>query len=122
MANFPNRNLNQTAVYWASPVPDGYGGFTWDDPIEIDCRWVNSTKVILTRAVRGGGGEEIICQAEVQVNQDLDEQGMLYLGSLDDLDSGEEADPVTISTAYTIKRFDKVPTIKGNRFFRKAYL
>lgn len=117
MASFPNRNLNQTAVYWASPIKDGYGGYTWSDPVEIDCRWVNSTRLITA-----SNGEEIVCRAEVQVKQDLDEQGMLYLGDLDDLDSSEEADPRTISVAYQIKRFDKVPTIKGNKFFRKAYL
>jgi len=79
MATFPNRNLNQTAVYWASPMPDGYGGFTWDDPVEIDCRWEGSTKLI-----KRANGEQIACMAEVQINQDVEENGMLYLGDLDE--------------------------------------
>lgn len=114
---FPERNLNQTAVYWGSPVPDGYGGRTYDDPVEIPCRWVNTTEVITD-----GKGNEIVCRAEVQVSQDLDEQGTLYLGTLEDLDSDEEADPTKILGAYRIKRFDKTPTIKGTSFYRKAYL
>lgn len=114
---FPNRNLNQTAVYWANPVKDGSGGFTWDAPVEISCRWVVSTKVITI-----ANGKEIVTRAEVQVEQDVDEQGMLYLGSLDDLDSSQEAGPEDVAGAHEIRRFDKTPTMSGTSFFRKAYL
>jgi len=117
MADFPNKQLNQTAVYWASPTQDGYGGFTWSSPVEIDCRWQNSTKVITT-----GNGDEIVCKAIVYVNQDVDEEGMLYLGDLDDLDSGQEADPMTVDGAYKILRFDKSPTVRGDAYLRKVYL
>lgn len=117
---FPARNLNQTAVYWGSPTDDGYGGFAYADPVEVSCRWVDSTRVVTDRT-----GKEIVCRAEVQVSQDLDEQGMLYLGTLDDLDSSEEADPMALESgrmAYEIKRFDKVPSMKGTHYFRMAYL
>jgi len=114
---FPDNHLHQTAVYWGSPTDDGYGGYTWGDPVEIDCRWIDSARV-----VTDGKGREIVCRAEVQVGQDLDEDGMLYLGELDDLDSAQEDDPRTVDGAYSIKRFDKVPTIKGTAYYRKAYL
>ncbi|MEE9356489.1 MAG: hypothetical protein V3U75_12940 [Methylococcaceae bacterium] len=117
MTAFTERNLNQTAVYWATPTPDGSGGHTWAAPVEIDCRWEASTKLI-----RAANGEEIVCMAEVQVNQDLDQNGMLYLGDLDDLSVAQKADPMTVEGAYHIRRFDKVPAIKGAAFFRKAYL
>lgn len=117
MANFPNRNLNQKAVYWGNPQPSGYGGLTYDEPIEIDCRWVDSAQIITDAK-----GNEIVCRATVQVNRDLDEEGLLYLGELEDLDSSEEADPQTISKAYSIKRFDKTPNIKATSYFRMAYL
>jgi hypothetical protein len=117
MAQFPERNLSQKAVYWGNPTPDGYGGFSYDDPVEIDCRWVNTNEVVVDAK-----GDEIVCHATVQVKQDLDEQGLLYLGELDDLDSAEEDNPRTVLGAYSIKRFDKIPTIKGTRFYRRAYL
>lgn len=117
MADFPDENLNQTAVYWGNPQPDGTGGFTYDDPVEVDCRWVSSIEVITA-----ANGDQIVCRARVQVGQDLDEQGKLYLGELDDLDSSEEADPTIVDGAYIIKRFDKIPTIRGDKFYRKAYL
>ena len=116
MSNFPQRQLNQKAVYWGAPISDGYGGFSWADPVEIDCRWSDSARVITTH-----DGSELVCRAEVQVAQDLDEQGMLLLGVLEDLESGDYNDPVN-AEAWAIVRFDKVPTIKGDKFFRKAYM
>jgi hypothetical protein len=117
MTAFPNNNLNQTAVYWGNPINDGYGTFTFDDPVEIACRWEDSNKLI-----RQSNGEQKLSMAEVQVSQDLDENGILFLGDLDDLTAAQEADPASISSAYVIMRFDKIPTLKGTKFFRKAYL
>ena len=56
------------------------------------------------------------------MKQDLDEGGILYLGNLTDLTVGQKADPMTIDTAYKIKRFEKIITIKSRRYFRKVYL
>lgn len=118
---FPNDNLNQTAVYWANPVKDGYGKFTFDDPIEIDCRWIEKTKLIMNK-----NGDQINSFAQVQVNRDMKEQEMLFLGTLDDLDSSEEEDPQeidnSIGRAYSIKRFVKIPSIDNQRIYRKVYL
>jgi hypothetical protein len=116
MTNFPDRNLNQTAVYWGNPITNGRGGFTWDDPVEIVCRWSDSGKML-----ESADGKQFVAISEVQVNQDLDVDGMLLLLSLDDLDSGNYDDPVNAG-AISIKQFDKIPTIKANRFYRKAYL
>lgn len=117
MATFPNRNMKQKCVYWGNPTDNGYGGYTYDDPVELPCRWVGSTKVITDSK-----GQQVVCRAEVQVEQDVDENGLLYLGNLNDLDSAEEETPTSVERAYLIKRFDKVPTIRGDKFYRKAYL
>jgi len=120
MARFPERHLNQTAVYWGSPTKNGQGGYTYDDPVEIDCRWLNRTKVI--QGTMGQPGKEVISVAQVRVDQDVDLNGYLYLGELTDLDAGERSDPSTVSTSFIIKQFDKIPTIKGDLYFRKVYL
>ena len=114
---FPNNNLRQTAVYWGNPTEDGYGNYTYDDPVEITCRWGEVTEVLT-----GPQGEELVSQAKVQVKQDLDENGLLFLGDLDDLSAAEEADPTTVEAAYRILKVDKVPTIHGRAFFRRAWL
>ena len=118
--NIIQRACVQTAVYWGDPADDGYGGKTFGNgyPVEIDCRWEDTVQV-----VRDARGNEIICRALVFVTEDLDEQGYLYLGSLDDLDSSEEGDPMTVDGAYSIKRFDETPALYSTtEFVRKAYL
>lgn len=117
MTTFPDRNLNQTAVYWASPATTGYGGLTWDTPIEVPCRWIAKVQLVVAQ-----NGEQFVSQAAVQVNQDVDIQGILFLGVLNDLTAAQKADPRLATTAYTIKAFGKVPTIKADGFFKKAYL
>ena len=108
----------QTAVYWENPQPDGYGGMDYDDPIEISCRWDGSTQRITNNE-----GEEIVSRAEVLVTQDLDDNGMLYLGTLDDLDSSQQNDPASVPGAHRIQKIDKNPLFRSaSEFVRVAYL
>ena len=118
LENFISRLCVQTAVYWGSPVDDGYGGMTFADPVEISCRWEDTLEVI-----SDAKGNEVVSRSAIYVTQDVDERGYLYLGTLDDLDSGEEADPITIEKAYEIKRFEKIPALRRtDDFLRKVYL
>jgi len=121
--NIIQRICVQTAVYWGAPEDDGYGGKDFDSiyPIEIACRWEEKTELISRIGARLG--EELISNAQVSVTQDVDEQGYLYLGTLDNLDSDQEANPETIDDAYSIKKFEKIPSLGStNEFVRKAYL
>lgn len=115
MTNFTVRNLKQKAVYWGDPRTDGHGGYTYADPVEIDCRWVDSG-VLITDSK----GVNHVSQAEVQVDQDLDIEGMLKLSLLVDIDSADWNNPEK-SGAVRIKRFDKTPTMNGRYHFMKAY-
>ena len=118
MESFITRLCVQTAVYWGTPVEDGYGGKTFADPVEIACRWEDTLEVVSDMY-----GNEIIVKSAIYVTQDVDEEGYLYLGTLDDLDSAEEVDPTTVEGAHIIKRFDKVPMLRTtNEFLRKVYL
>lgn len=119
------RTCKQTAVYWAAPVPDGYGGLTHNDPVEIACRWQKKTEVV---SMLGGGrkGEELVSNAQVFTTQDVVEEGYLFLGDLDDLadlSSSADDDPEDIDGAYKIVKFEKVPAVGSTtEFIRKAYL
>ena len=117
----------QTAVYWAPAVSDGYGGMVFAEPVEIDCRWDIKSKLITTGAgssvTTNPVGEQIISTAEVLVMQDLQVQGYLFLGTLDDLDSDQLLDPRKKEGSYKILRFDKIPMVMSTtEFVRKAYL
>jgi hypothetical protein len=114
---FPNNQLNQMCVYWGSPVNDGYGSYTYSDPIELKCRWIEGTELI-----RNSEGNEIVSTTQVVVSQDVEENGYLYLGSLDDLDSDEGDNPKLVDSAFPIIKFHKTPTLKGNVFYREVYL
>jgi len=108
----------QTAVYWGAPVNDGYGGYTYSTPVEIAVRWEGSTKVITTTK-----GTEYVSRAEVIVNQDVDEEGYLHLGTLSDLTEAQKADPKLVNSAWKIMKFDKIPMIfKDDEFVRKVFL
>jgi len=120
-----NRSFSQRAVYWGSPQEDGYGGKTFADPIELACRWEDMHQIVTDNK-----GTEITSRALVFLPQDVDEEGYLYLGTLDDLydmnsesSAGGIPNPATIDTAYIIKRFQKTPALGSTTvFLRTAYL
>ena len=128
--NFISKSLNQTVVYWGSSVSNGRGGYTYDPPVEIACRWEERSEVRSS-----DDGEEYISKAVVYLEDDVVKNGMLYLGTLQDiidLDAGDSADsagtvyllaPHDIDNAYLIKDFEKTPALNSTtEFMRKAYL
>jgi hypothetical protein len=122
LSSILNKFCNQTAVYWGNPVSDHHGGFTFDAPIELTppdngVRWEKVEQLISDK-----DGSEITSRGTVYCLQDLDEEGMLYLGTLDDIDSDQAENPKSIEDAYYIKRFQKTPDLKGTGFLRKAFL
>lgn len=120
------RTCKQVCVYWGNPTNDGEGGKTFDDPVELYCRWEE-----LSQVVTDNKGAEITSRAVVYLLQDVDEEGMLYLGTLEDLyddyatdsSAGEVENPIGIEGAYVIKRFEKLPVLGSTtEFSRRVYL
>jgi len=112
------KNCTQTAVYWRNPVDDHYGGKTFDDPIEIKCRWEDKKQVI-----QNPDGTSMISRAVVIVLQDVDYEGLLYLTTLSSLTTSQKANPREIEDICIIKRFEKTPELgSSTNFYRKAFL
>lgn len=108
----------QIAVYWPNPIPDGYGQNVFSAPIEIKCRWQESTEEITKN-----DGDTIVSMAVVYVLQDVIEEGVLFLGTLSDLTTAQKTNPKLQPLAFIVQRFDKSPVLKStNEFLRKAYL
>lgn len=111
----------QDCVYWGNPIDDGYGGFTFDDPVEIKCRWEDKQEVMLYVS-----GKEFTTNASVLLTQDVANEGYLWLGTLVELNAIPNVvitKPITIPQAYIIRRFDKIPMVrKTDEFVRTAYL
>jgi len=115
--SFMARRYIDTAVYWGTPVADAWGKLQYADPIEIKCFWVEERKVVADKA-----GRDTVSMATIYVLIDLDDSGMLFHGTLDDLSAGEELDPLSVIGIYEIKAFVKMPGIDNKSFNRKAYL
>lgn len=115
---FIKRVCVQTAVYWGTPINDGQGGKTFAAPVEIKCRWKDTTEV-----TTGKAGKEIISKAKVLVTQTLDEEGYLYLGTILEISVPNLQTPAIIVGAFEIKRFTKVPEFRSMiNFVQNAYL
>ena len=117
----------QTAVYWGSPNENGSGGKIYADPVEIKCRWEDKVQLV-TELGTTKTGEAVISKAEVLVTQELDYQGYLYLGTLDELydsatSSGVYLNPKEIDGACEIISRDKIPLFRSStKFVHKVYL
>lgn len=111
------RTFPDTAVYWGNPQADGYGGQTYDDPIEIPCRWEQVSLVEVSIK-----GKQVMARHEVYTDQDVDEEGVLFKGLLTDFDESAYSTPLAIPGAESIIRFNKIPNVRGTKFLRKAYL
>jgi len=105
----------QTAVWWArSASVDRFGKYTYDEPVEIKCRW--DTKGV---EFRDNKGQTVMSDSTVYPDRVLVVGDMLMEG---DLESDTASDPTTETTAYEIKRFDKTPNIKNTETLYTAYL
>ncbi len=113
--------LNQTAVYWGIPEPDGFGGFTFANPVEVKVRWTVKQDKFLTSHGIGNGVEEILSRVVALSDTDFDMNGKMALMSLTDLDSNSLPEDDNIQ-ALTIMGFEKIPNKKATQFLRKVYL
>lgn len=123
IADFIASKCVQICVYWGDPVEDGYGGKTFAAPIELDCRWEDKSQIVGAIRTSQLIGYDELSRATVFVTQDVEEGGVLYLGTLASLTAPQLADPKSIPTAHVIKRFEKSPALGSTtEFLRKAYL
>ena len=111
--------LNQDAVYWGSPTPNGFGGYTYGDPVDVKVRWSIKQEKFLSAHGADNSIEEILSAAVILSETDFEINGRLWLGKVVDLSSDELPDT---NGANTIKGFEKIPTMKADQFLRKAWL
>jgi hypothetical protein len=109
------RYLKQKAVYWDVTDFDGNGKPIFDQPIEIKCRWEDKGEQYV-----GRDGHDHVSNSVVMVDRDLMEQGVLWLGKLEDVQ--DQMEPLKNEGAYEIKKKEKIPDRKATKFFRRVYL
>lgn len=126
---FLTQICDDTAVYWGNPQSDGRGGYTYDDPVDIDCRWKDGEQIMTT-----DDGRQFVSRATVHLLQDVDTEGLLYHGTLAALEalyddsegdsSGVWYDPEIIEEGLCIiKKFSKTPSLRlTTEYVRKSFL
>lgn len=101
----------QTATYWARSGVDNFGDPSFNAPVQILVRWVDSNEVFVNDS-----GEEERARSIVQLGQDVKSGDYLYLGT------SAATDPTSTVGAFKVKSFRKVPSIDGTLYSRKVYL
>lgn len=112
---FVTKYLVDKAVYWAPLESGGDGQPTYDDPVEISCRWREETQQMV-----GRDGTEWTSQIMVVVDRDVEEQGVLWLGTFSELE--DAGDPFGNEDAWRIQKFKKTSDLRGTDFVRRAFL
>ncbi len=96
----------------------GFGQTTFATPVEITGRWED-------REVRftDNTGHEDVADAEVFVGQDVIIGDWLFLGALTGIASAiDETDPKNVAGAREVKKSMKIPTLRADKFERRALL
>jgi hypothetical protein len=114
----------QTAVYWTAGTRDGFGDSIFSEGVEIRCRWDDTTELI-----RDKHGKDYTSKAMIMIPQEdvddagIDEDGFLYLGTLEELEEIQQSNPLLIPKAFPIVRIDKNPLFKAvSEFVYTIYL
>ena len=110
----------QKALYWGNPTPDGFGGKTYDDVIEIKCRWDDKQELILNKE-----GKEVMSNAEITVIDELSMDGLIKLGTYEDITEEDptEVIPLSLNGIFTIVKTETTPLFRSaNEFVRRVWV
>ncbi len=107
----------QTAIFWRNIGSNGMGGFTFEAPVDIKCRWDGKSEIRM-----GGTGQQYASSTSVLTNHEITEGDYLCLGSLSTF-IVVPVNPLEVQGAYPIRQVDKIPMVrKTDEFVRTAYL
>jgi hypothetical protein len=116
LKSFLRKIRKQKALYWAPLAVGGQGrADTFEDPVEIDCRWTDVTEETVAPF-----SNRFTSKAKVIVDRVLAEGGLLMKGLLTDLLSTEH--PSEAAGCFEIMLFQNIPDIKAKDFLYMATL
>lgn len=114
----------QKCVFWGNPVSDGKGGYTFDAPIEISCRWEEKQEL-----KQDYDGNFYSSQAEVLVEIDIPRRSYLanytlvQLQALATANGWSTSNPREFPNAFIVIQFEKIPMVfADDDFVRTAFL
>ena len=106
----------QKAVYWALKASDGYGGWTYENPVEINCRWED-----VREEKMDAEGNLIQTSATVYADRELGLNGMVYRGELDGAVTNEPQamDPHLV---HKICKVERLPNLRNTEILHTVTL
>lgn len=107
--------LKQQAVYWAPTGFNRFGKRTYADPVELACRWEDVAEEFIDPT-----GTKQLSKSKVQFDTDVLPGGKIKLAVLDSVLFGADVD--TVTEAYEIRSFSKIPNLKATLFLRTAFI
>lgn len=110
-----SRVRKQKAVYWAPGKNSNFGQPVVNDPVQIDCRWVDVQEEFVDAQ-----GRTVLSKASVMVDRDVQVGGMLWLGELKNLTS--QTVPTKNTNCFEIRAFANVPNFRATEFLKVATL
>lgn len=108
------RMRKQKAVWWERTGQDKWGKATFAAPVEVDCRWDDTTELFVDPQ-----GEQKSSRAIAYVDRVMKVGDRLKRG---EMESDTPDDPMTIKDAFEIRRFDRNPNIKATEELLSAFL
>lgn len=107
----------QDAVYFAPGAKDKFGSTAFSDPVAVRVRWEDKkTEVLLEGAIRVTASHHIL------INQDVEEGGLLWLGTLEDWEAlNIAAVQASLPDHHRIVSFNKIPNMRATDYLREVY-
>ena len=110
---FWDKNLKQDVIYWGNPVPNGYGSYNYDTPVQLKGRWEDYQENFID-----DDGEERRAKGRIFLNQAVDRKGYLALGNAD----SAPANPSDSYDAFMIHGIKFIPSLKNDKTLYYAIL
>lgn len=104
----------QTAVWWERLAADDFGKYNFAPGVEIACRWDDTSEEF-----RNTAGQTELSNSVVYVDREMNPGDKLRKG---ELESVTDDNPLDLTDAFEIKRFDKIPNFKATETLLVAYL
>lgn len=105
------RHLNQTLTYWPPGDTDAYGKPISGSPVQKSCRWEDRLEQVQNKS-----GEQITSRTRIFLNDDVDIDGYVFLGTTN------ESDPTSVVGAAEIQAKGRQPDLRGLRSLTVVYL
>lgn len=109
------RKLNQFAVYWPPGPPSHSGATTYGTPIELRCRWEDSTQEMIDPK-----GDKWTSKAEIWTLVQLINLGVLWKGKFKNL--VDKTNPMKNPGASAIRSHEIIPGVSAKDILYSSFL